>query len=220
MNKDELDKILANHRAWLKDHSKGQRADLSEVDLIGADLSSVDLSGADLHYADLHYAVLRGSNLANADLRKVNLVGANLANSDLSGADLCGARLDGANLFGADLSGARLQYADLCVADLCVANLGGVNLDFSAWPLCCKSLSPRIDKRIAAQLLYHTLRAMQSCAEDPDVAAVLASQPCLQLANQFHRVGECGPIHPPAAKQGGNESHGNRQDKEKGSEII
>lgn len=65
-------------------------------------------------------------------------------------------------------------------------------MDYSCWPLWCGSLTPKIDKRIAAQLLYHALRAMQSCADDPDVAAVLASPACVALANQFHRANECG----------------------------
>lgn len=46
----------------------------------------------------------------------------------------------------------------------------------------------------------YALRAMQSCANDADVAAVLSSKPCLRLANQFHRVKECGRINAPGKR--------------------
>ena len=92
-----------------------------------------------------------------------------------------GERLD---LTRADLTDANLTYADLTDADL----------DYSAWPLWCKSLNVKIDKRLAAQLMYHTMRAMQSCKDDASVAAVLASPECVALANQFHRVNECGRL--------------------------
>ena len=95
------------------------------------------------------------------------------------------------------MRGANLTFANLLNVDLHCADLRGVKLDYSSWPLWCRSLALRIDKRIAAQLLYHALCAMQSCADDPDVAAVLASEACLRLANQFHRTDECGRIEPP-----------------------
>jgi uncharacterized protein YjbI with pentapeptide repeats len=42
--KSELDKILADHKAWLIDSSEGERANLSHADLSSADLSSAELS--------------------------------------------------------------------------------------------------------------------------------------------------------------------------------
>lgn len=80
----------------------------------------------------------------------------------------------GANLRGADLRGADLR---------------GVNLDFSCWPLWCGSLDAIVDKRIAAQLAYHFCRII--CDDDEVKAAQKALAP---LANQFHRVAECGRI--------------------------
>ena len=93
-----------------------------------------------------------------------------------------------------DLTRASLTYADLTYADLTGADLTGANLDYSAWPLWCGSLKVKIDKRLAAQLMYHAMRAMQSCKDDASVAAVLASPECVALANQFHRVNECGRL--------------------------
>ena len=51
MTKEELDRILAAHKAWLNNEPGGNRAnlrgaDLREADLIGADLSRANLSGA------------------------------------------------------------------------------------------------------------------------------------------------------------------------------
>ena len=90
-----------------------------------------------------------------------------------------------------EVKGKRL---DLYGADLTGADLTRANLDYSAWPLRCGSLNVKIDKRLAAQLMYHAMRAMQSCSDNADVAAVLSRPECVALANQFHRVDECGPI--------------------------
>ena len=118
--------------------------------------------------ADLRWADLRWADLCGADLRRANLRGANLR---------------GANLFGANLSRANLFGANLQVADV----------DFSCRPLWCGSLNVKIDKRIFCQLLYHTLRAGQS-VDDPEVKRLFEIPEIVNLANQFHRVDECGKI--------------------------
>lgn len=83
-------------------------------------------------------------------------------------------------------------------ANLECANLEGADLDYSCWPLWCGSLrNVRIDKRIFAQLAYHICRVIVD--DDECKAAQRALYP---IANQFHRVNECGrlPLE-------GNESH-------------
>ena len=95
------------------------------------------------------------------------------------------ANLEGANLWGANLEGANLEGA----------NLRGANLDYSCWPLWCGSLDVRVCKRIAAQLAYHFCRL--DC-DDPEVIA--AQNALIPLANQFHRVGECGKLEPKERK--------------------
>ena len=94
----------------------------------------------------------------------------------------------------ADLSNMNLRGVNLSGTNLFDAKLIGADLDKACWPLWCGALEPLIDKRLAAQLLYHTLRAMQSCDYDEDVAAVFASPANIKLANKFHRVNECGLI--------------------------
>ena len=89
-SKQELDKILDNHKLWLQTNGeKGERADLSSADLSYADLRSADLSSANLSSADLSYADLR-----SADLRSANLSSADLSYADLRSADLSYADLD------------------------------------------------------------------------------------------------------------------------------
>ncbi len=83
MNQKELEKILDDHRLWLKGETKGKIANLSRTDLYranlsGANLYKADLSGADLYKADLRGADLRGADLYRADLRGADLNGANL----------------------------------------------------------------------------------------------------------------------------------------------
>lgn len=114
-----------------------------------------------------------------ANLGEANLGGANLGEADLGGANLKGANLGEANLRGADLRGADLEGADL----------KGANLDYSCWPLWCGSLGVRVCKRIAAQLAYHFCRLV---CDDPEVIA--AQNALIPLANQFHRVDDCGKI--------------------------
>ena len=104
-----------------------------------------------------------------------------------------------ADLHGADLQWADLRSADLHGADLRGADLRGANLDYASWPLRCGSLDVKIDARIAAQLVYHCVRACQSVADDPDVVAFCNDQVVIKLANRFHRMKECDEI---AVKEG------------------
>ena len=76
INGKTLEKILENHKHWLKEDVEGwenMRADLRYADLDGA-----DLRGADLRYADLDDADLRDANLRYADLRYADLDDADL----------------------------------------------------------------------------------------------------------------------------------------------
>jgi bifunctional pyridoxal-dependent enzyme with beta-cystathionase and maltose regulon repressor activities len=58
MDKEQIAKILADHAEWLKDNTKGKRADLQWA----------DLQGAYLQWADLHGAYLQGAYLQGAQL--------------------------------------------------------------------------------------------------------------------------------------------------------
>ena len=111
------------------------------------------------------------------------------ARADLSDANLIGADLIDANLIGAKLIGANLIDANLIGADLSDADLSGANIDFSCWPLWCGSLDVKIDKRIFCQLAYHLCRT-----EVNDEECKAAQRGLAKLANQFHRVSECGEI--------------------------
>ena len=108
---------------------------------------------------------------------------ANLSRANLSRADLKGADLSRANLSRADLKGATLTWANLTRA-----NLSRADLDFSGWPLWCGSFDVTVDERITAQLAYHFCRLVV-----PD--EIKQYQEMLKpLANNFHRVEECGEI--------------------------
>lgn len=124
--------------------------------------------------------------------------------ADLNDANLCGADLDGANLNDANLRGVDLYGANLNDADL-----RGANLDYASWPLWCGSLRARIDDRQAKQLLYHVLSAVSysdNCSDD--LKALLLTETNIAVANQFHRVDECGKL---TVYEGG-EDHGNDHD--------
>ena len=157
MTQEELDKIVEQHKHWIKQDCEGwegmranlSKADLSKVDLNGTNLRGADLSeaylyganlnGADLSEADLSKADLYGADLSKANLHRAFLYGANLYGTSLIGADLSeadlrkagliGSNLLGANLSEADLIGANLSSADLSDANLSRANLNGANLN-------------------------------------------------------------------------------------------
>ena len=138
-----------------------------EKEGIRADLCGADLSVADLREADLRVANLRAANLSEADLR------------------------------GADLRGVDLSEADLSGANLSEADLRGANIDYAAWPLWCNSLNAQIDDKIARQLLYHTLAAIDnSIYVSNDLKKTLLTEINVCEANEFHRVEECGRLKP------------------------
>ena len=151
----------------------GEFEALHHEDLGGTDLRYADLRGADLSCVNLYYANLHGANLSNANLSKANLRYANLR----------GANLSSANLSGADLHGA--------------------DIDFSVWPLWCGSLGVKTDKRVAAQLLYHALDAMENCTDACVRDMVLSHEDLLEFANSFHRVvdGDCAYFVPRLKKE-------------------
>lgn len=71
MDKEQLAKILADHKAWLNGESGGFRADLRHADLSRADLRHANLNDAYLSRADLSRANLSaaiGKRLTYKDL--------------------------------------------------------------------------------------------------------------------------------------------------------
>ena len=132
MTQEELDKIVEQHKHWIKQDCEGwegMRADLSKADLSKVDLNGADLRGADLNGAYLYGADLSKANLSDADLSKANLNRAFLYGANLYGVDLIGANLSKADLRKAGLIGANLSKADLSDANLNRANLYGANLN-------------------------------------------------------------------------------------------
>ena len=165
MTKEELDKVLESHKKWLGRDWRGKRAVLNNE----------DLRAKILRVANLQKAYLCGADLRDADLRDADFREANLIEADLRGADLRGANLSGANL----------KDADLCDADI----------DFSVWPLWCGGLDVHIDDRIAIQLLYHLVRnVLYSKNTSEELKNLLSQKEIVKVANQFHRVDECGRI--------------------------
>lgn len=138
-------------------------------------------------------AAAKKISLSKADLRGADLSGGYMNRVDLSGADLLDSDLSYTCLNGADLRETDLFRAYLHYTNLRDADLSGSDLDYSDWPLWCGSLTAKIDKRLFCQLLYHVVRAGQS-VEDEEVRKFLDLPEVIALANQFHRVKECGEI--------------------------
>ena len=95
----------------------------------------------------------------------------------------------------ADLRSADLRGADLCGAGLCSADLRGADIDYACWPLWRKSLHVHICDRLAKQLLYHVVSVIRySKHVSVRVKKIVLTEPLIDLANEFHRVEECGKI--------------------------
>ena len=100
-----------------------------------------------------------------------------------------------ADLRDADFRNATLRGADLRGADLRRAKLRDADIDFSVWPLWCGGLDVHIDDRIAIQLLYHLVRnVLYSKNTSEELKNLLSQKEIVTVANQFHRVDECGRI--------------------------
>jgi hypothetical protein len=178
--RDELHEILEKHKMWLNNESGGERANFQEVSLQRANFQKANLWGADFQKA----------NLWGADFQKADLREANFQKANLWGADFQKANLWEANFQKADLREANFQKANLWEADFQEADI-----DYSCWPLWCGSFDVKIDKRIAAQFACHFCRTI---CDDSEV--IVAQTALLPLANQFHRVNECGEIKPMKAR--------------------
>jgi hypothetical protein len=180
MNREQLDKILESHKEWLEDNSKGEKANLWNANLEYAYLQHANLWDANLEDADLGHADLR-----HADLRYANLRDTDLEDADLGHADLRDADLRDADLRHAGLQNADLRYADLLGANLREANLRGANIDFSCWPLWCGTAHSniKVDKKLAAQLLYHSCIIAQQHIKIPESIVKF-------IEDNFHRYEE------------------------------
>ena len=168
MTKEDLNKILENHRIWLHEKEGGQRANFRGADLEYIDLSNADLRGADLSGVNFRNANLKGTNFEYAHLKDANLINADLRNSNLRCADLRNVRLNRADLRGADI-------------------------DFSCLPLWCGSLSTHFDDKQLIQIAYHLVQAGLKSKNASDETKEELSK-LIDFANKFHRVYECGKI--------------------------
>jgi uncharacterized protein YjbI with pentapeptide repeats len=135
---DELQRMLSEHRQWLKkehydlfdrppDRTEG-RANLCNADLRNAELNKVNLAWAVLNNAmldsaKLNEAVLFGAQLNGADLWKAQLDRADLRRAELNSAILNDTQLNEADLQQAQLNNALLRRAKLSRTDLSFAVL-------------------------------------------------------------------------------------------------
>ena len=196
-----FDAIMDEHVKWCASVSPCRRADLTNLDLRKINFRDYSLTAVDFRGSDLRGLNLEGRDLECADLRGACACGANLSQAKLvhavlDHADLRRVRLDDSDLYGtslqaADLRGSRIRCARFQLTSLDGADLRGCDIDYSSWPLWCGSLRVKVDLKLGAQLLYHTLRALQS-VKDPRVSALLRDEKVLALANEFSRVDDLG----------------------------
>lgn len=101
MTREELNRILENHKHWLNKDCDGWEkmcanlagVNLSRATLANANLKDANFAGANLERANLEGAFLKGANLAGANLTNAILEDANLADTNLTHADLHSAKI-------------------------------------------------------------------------------------------------------------------------------
>lgn len=127
-----------------------------------------------------HKKWLKEKGGERADLSSLNLSYTNLSETDLRHTDLKDVNLRFSNLRGANLNGADLK---------------GANLDFSVMPLWCGDLRAHYDDKQIIQQLYHVLSHVKNSKNASDrLKEILLTDDVVALANEFHRVEECGMI--------------------------
>ena len=90
-----------------------------------------------------------------------------------------------------------------CRANLSGADLSGANLDYSAWPIWCGSLTAEVDDRLVAQLLYHILSVVKYSENvSKGLKEALLTRGNLEQALKFHKARECQKLYMEDAKDG------------------
>ena len=144
MEKEEFERVMAEHRLWLSDHEKGKRAYLRDTDLSEMDLSGMDFSYADMCGINLFRSNLTGTNLSHADLKQgflhdADLTGAIVEKADFFGANLTMAKLDKcagsearfafSRMWGCQIKSAELKKAFYFGAQVCDCDFSGSDLE-------------------------------------------------------------------------------------------
>lgn len=135
---EELNKVIELHGLWVLDNTKGERANLSRIDLSYKDLSDVNLryadvsnsnfSNSDLSEVDLGYANAVNTDFTDAVLVHINftntyLMGAKFVNANMSDATILHSFMDGTNFKNANLTSAFLMDLELTNTNFTKANL-------------------------------------------------------------------------------------------------
>lgn len=144
IEKADFERIMADHKLWLTDRTKGKRADLCGIDLSELDLSGLDFSYVDMTAVDLFKSNLVGANLSYADLNQAHLHGADLSNAiiegtDFSNADITMAKMNGckgkkahflfACMWDCEIKNAELPNAGFLYTEVCNCDFTGSNLE-------------------------------------------------------------------------------------------
>jgi hypothetical protein len=165
--KEQLDKILKDHKLWIESGGKeGERADLSNANLSHFNLENYYFYYSTLTYADLSTSDLSNANLSNANLYKACLYWANLSNAKLINANLSFVNMEDANFRNADLSNANLYRAYTYLIKLEGATLP----DFS--------IVPKEGSFIAYKKLNSGAIAKLRVPEDAERISCLRSRTC------------------------------------------
>lgn len=139
MNQTELDQILIEHKKWLKDKTRGERADFTGKDLSTLSLKGQNLSGAifnnaicegcDFRYTNLSCASFVGTWLNNSLMCNCIAYDTNFFTSELRSVNLRKSRLVGTSFISTDLTNADFSKTKMLDTAFIHANIRGIKFD-------------------------------------------------------------------------------------------
>ena len=137
LSKNEIEKILEEHRKWLADRKEGSCADFS-----GRNISGYDFHGQDLSFAVFNGCCADKANFKGTVLKKAQMIGAAFISADFSGANLEGADMMKAKIIHSNYEDAKLSSADMYSATLW--NNSMENADLTGANLLCARLGDTV----------------------------------------------------------------------------
>lgn len=123
ITQEELNEILASHKEWVKDHSKGKKLNLKGKNLSHLTLEYMGFQGisfeeVDLSYANLRNCVFNNCRFDNARMAHANLEDCKFENSSLSGVFLNHSNLDFVHIINTYLNNVNVDNASMRYIDI------------------------------------------------------------------------------------------------------
>lgn len=149
-------------------------------------IRSKNCSYQNFDYTDFSWEDLSGVDFSGSSLVCCNFRGANCTGANFSGATCDGSIFESTTCLDTLFIKTNLRNTNFRGTIITGSDFTGSIFEFTCWPLWRGSVGAKIDKKIACQLLFYAMDAMQSIQNDPDIDAVLDADCIKKLTNQYN----------------------------------